>query len=146
VPFLVDLGKYIASESSFYRILKAEKEQNHRGRSRAPRKVRKPRTHIAFRPNQVWSWDVTWVKGPAKGVFFYLYMILDVFSRKIVGWEVWQEETGDKAVLLVQKAVLREGCPSTLEVLHADNGAIQKSSTLRVKLADLGVEASYSPC
>jgi len=144
VPTLADRGIYIASESSFYRVLRAAKEQNHRGRSRAPRKVGKPRMHTACWPNQVWCWDVTWLKGPAKGIFFYLYMIVDIFSRKIVGWEVWEAETGEKAAQLVQKAVLREGCSDTLEVYHADNGAIQKSSTLRVKLEALGVEASYS--
>lgn len=144
VPALADLGVYIASESSFYRILREEKEQNHRGRSNPPRKLKPPRFHIATRSCQVWTWDVTWLKGPAKGIFFYLYLILDIYSRKIVGWEVWDDETGEKAVMLVKKAVLREGCSDELKVLHADNGAIQKSSTLRVKLEDLGVEASYS--
>jgi len=144
VPALADKGQYIASESTCYRILKEEKEQTHRGRARQPHKHGKPRSHTATHPNQVWTWDVTWLKGPVRGLFFYLYMIVDIYSRKIVGWEVWDAETGEKAKLLVQRAVLKEGCANTLEVLHADNGSIQKAYTLREKLDDLNVQASYS--
>lgn len=144
VPTLADKGVYIASESSFYRILHQEKEQNHRGRAQKPRKIGRPKSHLATRSCQVWTWDVTWLKSPVKGIFFYLYMIIDIYSRKIVGWEVWEDECSEKAVSLVQKAVLKENCIGELDVLHADNGAIQKSSTLRVKLESLGVEASYS--
>ncbi len=83
VPKLADEGRYMASESTFYRILHEEKMQNHRGRSKKPvRKV--PTTHIATGPNQVWTWDITWLKGPVLGLYFYLYMIIDIFSRKIV--------------------------------------------------------------
>ena len=76
--------------------------------------------------------------------FYYLYMMLDVFSRKITAWEVYEIECGSYAAQLLQRGVLAEGCASTLECLHADNGAIQKSSTLRAKMEWLGIEPSYS--
>ena len=144
VPMLADAGRYIASESSFYRVLQKENELHHRGRAAAPRKVGPPRTHAATGPNQVWTWDVTYLKGPVLGSFFYLYMILDLYSRKIVGWEVWEKESGDYAATLVDRAVLTEQCRMDLRVLHADNGAIQKSSTLQVKLEALGVMSSFN--
>ena len=144
VPALADQGKYLGSESTFYRVLKQHDELHHRGRQRAPRNVGPPRSHVAVRACQIWTWDVTWLKGPVHGVFYYLYLILDIYSRKIVGWEVWEEERAEHAALLVQRAVLAESCLGDLEVLHQDNGAIQKASTLRVKLTDLGVAPSFS--
>ena len=92
VPALADEGCYIASESTFYRILREEGQQQHRGRSRAP-KNRPVSTHCATSPNQVWCWDITWLSGPAKGIYYYLYLILDLYSRKVVGWEVHERET-----------------------------------------------------
>ena len=85
VPILADRGIYLASESTFYRILKQYNMQHHRGRSKKPSK-RPMSTHRATGPNQVWMWDITWLPGPAKGIYFYLYMIIDLFSRKIVAW------------------------------------------------------------
>jgi len=90
VPALADKGIYIASESSFYRVLKEAGQQNHRGRSKK-REPAAPSTHEASGPNQVWSWDITWLPGPVKGVFYYLYMMLDIFSRKLVAQEVYLE-------------------------------------------------------
>lgn len=144
VPRLADEDTYIASESTFYRVLREEGEQHHRGRSHAPRKVGPPRSHLATRPNEVWSWDITWLRGPIRGTFFYLYLFLDVFSRKIVGWEVYDEESADKSSILMHKAILREGAIGVLRVLHADNGSPQKGSTLLAKLEALGVAASFS--
>lgn len=144
VPALADAGVYIASESTFYRVLHAADEQHHRGRARAPRTVGPPRSHVARRPCQIWTWDVTWLKGPVRGIFYYLYLIIDIYSRKIVGWEVWEEECAENAIKLVNRSILAELCRGDLEVLHSDNGAIQKASTLRVKLSELGVEPSYS--
>ena len=86
VPRLADQGRYLASEASFYRILRAEGQQHHRGRARPPARRRPPASHRARGPREVWSWDITWMPGPIRGVFFYLYLILDIFSRKIVGW------------------------------------------------------------
>lgn len=144
VPRLADQGLYLASESTCYRVLHAAGEQRDRGRAKARQRRAKPKAYEASRANQVWSWDVTWLKGPARGLFYYLYMIIDIFSRKIVGWEIHEHECGDLSAKLVQKAVLREQCRSTLDVLHADNGSPQKSSTLRAMLEALQVEPSYS--
>ena len=144
VPTLADLGQYIASESSFYRTLREANEQHGRGRAKSRQKRAKPDEFCANGPNQCWCWDVTWLKAPVRGKFYYLYMMLDIFSRKITAWEVYEIECGTYAAQLLQRGVLAEGCASTLQCLHADNGAIQKSSTLRAKMEKLGIDASYS--
>jgi transposase InsO family protein len=144
VPRLADQGVYIASESSFYRILHEACEQHHRGRNRRPGVSPPPKGYCATAPNQLWSWDITYLPSRIRGMFFYLYMIMDVFSRKIVAWEVHLRESGFHAAVLVQKAILSEGCLLAPPVLHSDNGAPQKGFTLRAKLENLGVTASYS--
>ena len=144
VPRLADQGQYIASESSFYRILHAAGEQHHRGRSRKPRKSIPPKGFCARGPNQVWTWDITWLPSCIRGMFFYLYMIVDVFSRKIVGWEVYERECSKNAAAFVYKAVLTEGCVLEPPVLHSDNGSPQKGFTLSAKLQSLGIRASFS--
>ena len=144
VPKLADQGQYVASESSFYRILHEVNEQHHRGRSQKPRKSNPPKGFCATGPNQVWSWDITWLPTSIRGMFFYLYMIVDVFSRKIVGWEVFDRESSENAASFVYKAVLAEGCILQPLVLHSDNGSPQKGSTLNAKLESLGIMASFS--
>lgn len=144
VPRLADQGEYIASESSFYRILHAAGEQNHRGRSKKPCKSIPPKGFCATGPNQVWTWDITWLPAHVRGMFFYLYMIVDVFSRKIVGWEVYEQESSENAATFVYKAVLSEKCMLKPLVLHSDNGSPQKGATLATKLHDLGITASFS--
>jgi len=144
VPQLADQGVYIASESSFYRILHEAEEQNHRGRSRKPSVSKPPRGYCANGPNQVWSWDITYLPTLVRGLFFYLYMIVDIFSRKVVGWDVHLAENGAHAAILVHKSVLSEGCVLNPPVLHSDNGSPQKAFTLRAKLESLSVTASYS--
>lgn len=144
VPVLADRGIYIASESTFYRILRKEKMQNHRRYTRPPEKVRIPTTHIASGPNQVWTWDITWLNTYTKGIYFKLYTIIDIFSRKIVAWEVWPEETGELASELVERALLKENVKGKPLVLHSDNGAPMKSYTLKSKLEGLGILSSYS--
>jgi transposase InsO family protein len=144
VPQLADRGEYLASESSFYRILRAEGEQHHRGRSRAPRKVGPPPRHRAVAPCQVWSWDITWLPGAIRGSFFFLYLLLDVYSRKVVGWEVHERESATLASEVVRRAVLAEGCIGQPLILHADNGSPQKGATLMATLDQLGVRPSYS--
>jgi transposase InsO family protein len=144
VPKLADQGHYIASESSFYRILHEVKEQNHRGRSQKPRKSMPPKEFCATGPNQVWTWDITWLPASIRGMFFYLYMIVDVFSRKIVGWEVFDRESSSNASSFVYKAVLAEGCILKPLVLHSDNGSPQKGFTLNAKLESLGIMPSFS--
>ena len=144
VPTLADQGEYLGSESSFYRVLREANEQQHRGRAQSRQKRAKPTAYCTTGPNQCWSWDVTWLKSPTRGKFYYLYMMVDVFSRKVTAWEVHDVESGEHASKLLQRGVLAENCASTLHCLHADNGSIQTSSTLRATLERLGVEASYS--
>lgn len=120
VPTLADEGIYIASESSFYRILREEKMQNHRGRSQEPGKYNKPTSYCAKAPNQVWTWDITYLNGPAKGLFFYLYLIIDIFSRDVVGWEVWPEESAEHASELIKRACMAQKRLTTMPlVLHS---------------------------
>ena len=131
VPILADKGIYIASESTFYRILKSHNMQHHRGRSKKP--CSKPiSTHCATAPNQVWMWDITWLPGPAKGIYFYLYLIIDLFSRKIIAWEIWLEGSAENASILVRRGVISEQRKSRLKprVLHSDNGSPMKGASL----------------
>lgn len=144
VPALADKGIYIASESTMYRILKNENMQHHRGRSKGPSKPKVPDTHIATGPNQVWSWDITYLNTSVRGMYYKLYMFLDIFSRKIVGWEVWEEENGEYAAELVERAVIAERVRKNPLILHSDNGPPMKAVTLKTKLESLGVISSYS--
>lgn len=144
VPRLLDQGIYHASESSFYRILKAAAQLNHRGRAQAPVKVYKPTSHTATQANQCWSWDITYLPTQTQGAYYYLYLFEDIFSRKIVGYEVYDVESGELAASLLQRSVLREQCLHQPLVLHSDNGAPMRSLTLRAKLEELGVVSSYS--
>lgn len=143
VPVLADEGIYQGSESTYYRVLHEANEQHERGRART-RTAKPLSTHCAKGPNELWSWDVTFLGSPVRGIYYYLYMIMDIWSRKIVGYEVYKSETGDLAAQLFDRTVLAEGCRGKGVVLHADNGAPQRSSTLRVKLDQLGLRTSYS--
>lgn len=143
VPALADQGVYLASESSFYRVLKAAQQQHHRGRAKKPAK-RVVTSHCATAPNQVWSWDITWLPAEIKGKYYYWYMILDVFSRKIVGHEVHEAESADLASLLMRRASLAEGLAGRPLVLHSDNGSPMKGATMLATLENLGVAASFS--
>jgi transposase InsO family protein len=146
VPMLADEGRYIASESSFHRVLRAAGQSRHRGRAKAPQRTRPPTTHHADGPNQVWCWDVTYLPAPIKGLWFYLYVILDLYSRKIVGWEVHERDNAEHAAHLVRRTALAEGVMSALAkpVLHGDNGASLKATTVLAMLHWLGIEPSYS--
>ncbi|MFM4717412.1 IS3 family transposase [Aeromonas veronii] len=142
VPRLADQGRYLASESSFYRILRAADQQHRRGRSQPPRHVPVPTSHTATGPNQVWSWDITYLPSLVRGQYYYLYLIEDIYSRKGVGWEVHEQECGEHAAALLQRSVIREQCWKQPLVLHSDNGAPMKSVTLLTKMYDLGVTPS----
>lgn len=144
VPRLADEGQYLASESSFYRILKEADQLNHRGRSKAMHRSKPPTTHIATEANQVWSWDISYLPSNVRGLYHYLYLIEDIYSRKIVGWEVHSSESGDSAAELMQRTVLAEQCFRKPLVLHSDNGSPMKSYTLQSKLIDLGITPSHS--
>jgi putative transposase len=144
VPKLADQGRYLASESSFYRILRADGQQQHRGRAKPPVRRKPPTSYKASAPCEVWTWDITWMPGPVAGMFFYLYLIVDIFSRKIVGWEVHERESADLAAVLIRQAVLAEGCIARPLVLHADNGSPMKGATMKTTMEKLGITASYS--
>ncbi len=143
VPRLADQEKYLASESTMYRLLREQKQLTHRERSK-PATSRRPHEHAATGPCQVWSWDITYLRGTVRGSFYYLYMIEDVWSRKIVGWQIHEEESMELAASL-----FRETCayleldPDGL-VLHSDNGGPMKGSTMLATLQKLGVVASFS--
>jgi transposase InsO family protein len=143
VPALADQGVYVASESTLYRILREEKLNTHRSASK-PQQHTKPREHVALGPNQVWTWDITYLRGPVAGTFFYLYLIVDIFSRKIVGRSVREEESSEYAALLVDEACQREGIRKDTLVLHQDNGSPMKGAMLKATLEKLGVMSSYS--
>ncbi|WP_457810181.1 IS3 family transposase [Providencia rustigianii] len=144
VPKLADKGIYLAGESTFYRVLRRHGELHHRGRQQRPKKVPVPTTFTASGPCQVWVWDITWLPSVVRGRWFYLYMILDIYSRKITGYEVYETESGEQAAALMQRTVLREGCWRQPLVLHADNGAAMKSQTLQMKLHELNITPSHS--
>jgi transposase InsO family protein len=114
VPTLADRGIYIACEATFYRVLKAHKQLINRTRSKSMRKYHKPKAQMANDANQVWTWDISHLPGITKGKHFYLYMILDIFSRKIVGVEVHDQELGEYAAALLQRAVWSEKCVNKL--------------------------------
>ena len=146
VPALADEGVYIASESTFQRVLRAQGQTRHRGRAKAPRKSRPPTTHIATAPRQLWCWDMTFLPTQVAGRWFYLYLILDVYSRKIVGFEVHDSDDADHAAQLLKRTVLAEGihAQANKPVLHGDNGATLKATTVLAMLWWLGVKPSYS--
>ena len=145
VPRLADEGCYLASESSFYRVLHAEGLQHHRGRAREAQR-REPPTHEASGPNQVWCWDVSYLPSGIRGLYFYLYLVIDLYSRKVVGWEVHGQECGEHAAALLKRTALAEGIgrQECHLVLHADNGSPMKSATLLETLRFLGVQPSHS--
>ncbi|MCB1998556.1 MAG: DDE-type integrase/transposase/recombinase [Rhodoferax sp.] len=97
VPMLADEGIYLASESSFHRTLRAAGQSGRRGRAKAPKPTRPPTTHVATAPNQVWCWDMTFLPSVVAGRWFYLYLILDLHSRKVVGWETHDNDDADHA-------------------------------------------------
>jgi len=144
VPILLDRGIYIASEATFYRVLKQAKQLKHRGRAKEKRKIVKPTSFTATKANEVWCWDITYCASRVMGQYYYLYMIEDVYSRKIVGWEVYEKESGTYAANLLERTVWKENCPHNNLVLHSDNGSPMKSLTMQSKMIDLGVSGSRS--
>ena len=143
VPKLADTGVYLASESSFYRVLRHEKMLQHRGRSK-PRQHHKPKALIAVKPNQVWSWDISYLKTYIAGIYFYLYIIVDIYSRKIVGWTIQYHENSEHATALMVQACADEKISPNQISLHSDNGSPMKGATLLTTLQNLGVETSFS--
>jgi putative transposase len=146
VPALADEGIYIASESSFHRVLRAHGQMNRRGRAQPPRTLRPPSTHIATHPGEVWCWDVTFLPAQLQGRWFYLYLILDLYSRKVVGFEVHDTDSAEHAAHLARGTALAEGVHAMplRPVLHGDNGATLKATTVLAMLHWLGIKPSYS--
>ena len=144
VPTLTDRGEYIGSESTIYRVLHAEDMQHRRGPARAP--AHRPRQHVADAPWQVASWDITYLKSHLRGEFFYLYLVEDVWSRKILGWEVHDVESAELSSALLQRIRDEAGPDVDLAgwVLHADNGGPMKGATMLATMQRLGVVPSFS--
>jgi putative transposase len=143
VPRLADEGIYVASESSFYRVLHEEHLMAHREHAR-PAGKSKPRSHIATGPCEVWSWDITYLRTSVRGSFYYLYLMLDIWSRKVVGWEVHAEESTELAARLAERACVDEDVAPGSLALHSDNGGPMKGSTMLATLQRLGIAASFS--
>jgi transposase InsO family protein len=143
VPILADAEVYLASESSFYRILREEKLLAHRGKAQAARHHR-PVEYIATGANQVWSWDITYLRSPVRGQFYYLYLVMDIWSRKIVGWAIHEVEAADLGAALMREAAFREGLDPGQLVLHSDNGGPMKGATMLATLQWLGIVPSLS--
>ena len=136
VPMLADEGRYLASESSFARVLRQHGQNARRGRAKAPKAVRPPTTHVAGAPGQVWCWDMTYLPATVLGRWFHLYLILDLYSRKIVGWEVHETDDSNHAAHLVRRTALAEGIATMTAkpVLHGDNGSTLKATTVLAML------------
>ena len=146
VPMLADEGVYLGSESSMARVLREHGQNAHRGRAKAPKTTRPPTTHVATAPGQVWCWDMTYLPANVMGQWFHLYLILDLYSRKIVGAEVHDSDGADHAVHLVRRTALAESIATmdTKPVLHGDNGSTLKATTVLAMLQWLGIKPSYS--
>ncbi len=140
---LLDEGTYHASERTMYRLLAAEGET----RSRRDQLVHPPyRTPelLATAPNQVWSWDITKLLGPATWTYYYLYVILDIYSRYVVGWMVAHREQADLAERLIAETLAKQAVPAGQLTLHADRGSSMTSKPVAFLLADLGVTKTHS--
>ena len=142
MAILADEGHDLAAESTLYRLLRAADQLTPRAHKAPPRP--RPRPWEATGPHQVWSWDITYLATTVRGAFFYLYLILDLYSRKIVGWEVYPEESAEHAAEVFKRAHLREAVGVADLVLHSDNGAPMKGATMLSTLQHLGVVPSFS--
>lgn len=144
VPILADRGEYIASESTFYRILRVENLLRHRGAERPAQRRHKPRALCATAPNQLFSWDITYLPTPVKGIYLYLYLFMDIFSRKVVGWQIYDVESSELASDVMRDICAREAINPDQVVLHSDNGNPMKGATMLATLQALGVAPSFS--
>ena len=142
VPKLASDGVYLASEATFYRIMHRRRLISHRQRSRPP--VARPRALTATGPGQVLSWDITYLRSPVRGAFFYLYVVVDVWSRMIVGAEVHEIECGKIAATMIKGACINYGQSSIPTWLHSDNGAPMRSAHLLATLQHLGISPSFN--
>lgn len=144
VPRLADQGVYLASESTFYRVLRVHNQLGHRGAERPAQARHKPRALAANAPGQLYSWDITYLPTPVKGIYFYLYLFMDIFSRKIVGWQIYDMESSALAGEVLRDICQRENIAPEQVVLHSDNGSPMKGATMLATLQALGVMPSFS--
>jgi putative transposase len=140
---LLDEGIYLCSVSTMYRILRGARQVRERRDQLRHPNYRKPEL-LATAPNQVWSWDITKLRGPAKWMFFQLYVILDIFSRYVVGWLVADRESEALAVALIEQTCVKQGIQRGQLTLHADRGSSMSSKPVAFLLADLGVDKTHS--
>jgi len=143
VPALADRGEYLASESTFYRLLHEADQMAHRGMAR-PRTVHRPEEVIATGPNQVWSWDITYLRASVRGAYYYLYLFVDVWSRRIMKAMVLAEESAEHAAQLLAEACQEHGIEPDALTLHSDNGGPMKGATMLATMQTLGIIPSFS--
>lgn len=144
VPQLADRGQYLASESTFYRVLRAENQLKHRSAERPPQRRGKPRALAAIAPDQLFSWDITYLPTRVRGLYFYLYLFMDIFSRKVVGWQIYETESSELAGEVLRDICAREHIAPNQVILHSDNGSPMKGATMLATLQALGVMPSFS--
>jgi putative transposase len=140
---LLDEGVYLASERTMYRLLAAGGESRERRRQRTHPTYAKPEL-LATGPNQVWSWDITKLLGPAKWTYFYLYVLLDIYSRYVTGWMVAHQEQAALAERLIAEAAAQQGIVAGQLTLHADRGSSMTSKPVALLLADLGITKTHA--
>jgi putative transposase len=143
VARLADAGRYLGSESSFYRVLKQKDLLSHRQKSK-PRSHRRPKDLLARNPNEVWSWDITYLNSPIRGAYYYLYLVEDIFSRMIVGWIIEEVQSAEHGARLIDRICQEQGIPKGQLTLHSDNGAPMTGATIVATLERLGVIPSLS--
>jgi putative transposase len=140
---LLDEGVYLGSISTFYRLLRQAGETRERRRQATHPASVKPEL-VAYQPNSVWSWDITKLRGPVKWTYYYLYVILDIFSRYVVGWMVASRESAVLAEVLIRQTCAKQGIRADQLTIHADRGSSMTSKPVALLLADLGVTQSHS--
>jgi putative transposase len=140
---LLDEGRYLASIATFYRLLRRAGETWERRRQATHPATVKPEL-VATEPNTVWSWDITKLRGPAKWTYYYLYVILDIYSRYAVGWMVASRESAALAEVLIRQTCTKQGIGANQLTIHADRGSSMTSKPVAFLLADLGVTQSHS--
>lgn len=143
VPKLADKGVYLASEATFYRVLKENQQLKHRHKAK-PATRAKPTPLIASKPNEVYSWDITYLPSTVKGIFFYLYLFMDIYSRKIVGWQIYSTQSAALASEIMKDIADRENIQEGEVTLHSDNGSPMKGATFLSTLQKLGIMPTFS--
>lgn len=144
VPRLADQGRYVASESTLYRLLREVGQLAHRRAERQPHQRHKPRALMATAPNQIYCWDISYLPTEVRGIYFYLYLFVDLYSRRIVGWQVYDCESAELAGQLLHAICERQAIQANRLTVHSDNGAPMKGETMLATMQRLGVVASRS--